>query len=306
MKPTKSLLVILMLLVSSCISGFSQGTEPPGKAWVKLGFTTQETKQWIAAGFEDPKQAKQWKRAGFTARDAKRWMDVKISSVDDAREWKANGIGPEEADVWSDYFIHETFLAVPWRKKGFSPNEASGWASVCRTPKEALEWKGKGFTPEEVMAKRDSMEGIIREWEDFFEPKDIVTYQSKLKIPFYRALVLKRRFSRGPFKDPSGIEPFETLCLTNIYDLKGRFFYFYGKQFQVIDRTKALYEGGNSQVFYVDFGMHSAPTIAISAVSEVTGTYTYRTVLGGEMTVPKLRVWWFQDPITIDWKGDLR
>lgn len=106
-------------------------TDPAAAAWQKAGFDGQAHRDWPAAGFATPAEARPWA-------DLDWWPTA-------AREWRSAGIAPYPA---SEYFVH-----------GFSPEQATTWltppdgiASGPMTAQMAHRWNAAGWTPLEAHA----------------------------------------------------------------------------------------------------------------------------------------------------------
>lgn len=112
--------------------------------WEKAGFTKEEMKDWLSAGFIIPKVAKEWKEVG--------WNDP-----DEAYRWYKADWEPLEAFNWYWYF---RYTDPNWLKKfkkiGIDdPAEALEWVRISEkyrlTFDDLKEFKEEGFTVDEVI-----------------------------------------------------------------------------------------------------------------------------------------------------------
>ncbi|MCE8162855.1 MAG: hypothetical protein I3273_01185 [Candidatus Moeniiplasma glomeromycotorum] len=174
--------------------------------WEKEGFTYQETKQWINAGFRpiDVGEVRKWKK-----------MDVNTQQI---QEWTQLGFEPEdysEVKKWKDQGL-DLKTIEKWIKIGFKPNEAEvvkKWKEQGFALQEVQQWLGKGLNKGNAhFAKFLLSEGYV----PTYLPNDIKL--SKLREEYLANTndwnIIHEDFSKKDYRDKSNQQYWEEVNFT--------------------------------------------------------------------------------------------
>ncbi|KLL02903.1 MAG: hypothetical protein MRECE_38c014 [Mycoplasmataceae bacterium CE_OT135] len=105
--------------------------------WEEAGFTAEEAKQWITAGFK-PKEnevIQRWKNQEFNPQQTQKWIQAgwELSDSQKAKDWKDQGFTPQESQEWikSGFDSYDDYqIAKKWREQGFTSQQAQGWLNA--------------------------------------------------------------------------------------------------------------------------------------------------------------------------------
>lgn len=223
-----------------------------------------ETIKWIEKRF-DLGEVLEYKRQNISVEEAVKWNTLPIPLESKLRCITNKYTVEDINNLMKNHNISSTTLSEichyinqndneEWGKNGFTIRERLLWIKEGFSCEKAVEWRKHGFKLEE--AKK-------------FE-----------RIGVKNAILVKKNC-------PKGYEDFTKLFFTNPYDTKNRCFEFYGKSFQILSRTSALFMV-EYKIFYLDSGNNSIPFI-FQGIVKGEGVFEYVTSLGMHNTVPKLK-----------------